>query len=265
MPFCRRGGVTLHYRSTPGADTDAPTLVFANSLGTDLRLWDGVLDRLGRRWPTLTHDKRGHGLSDAPAGAYALDDHVADLEAILDHAGVSQAVIVGLSVGGMIAIRAAARSPERVRALFLCDTGHEIGDARLWDERIAAVTERGMVGMADAILERWFTPGFRASGDPALAGCRNMLLAQPAQGYAGTCAAIRDAHLAGVARSLRLPVRGLVGADDPATPPALMEATIALIPGAGLDVVPSCGHIPPIEQPDALVAHLVAFLEEIGT
>ena len=265
MGYISRDGVALHYRYSPmhRGPGDGPTLVFANSLGTDLRLWDDVALRLEPHATVLRYDKRGHGLSGAPQGDYTIDDHVSDLAALLDALSIERSIVVGLSVGGMIAMALAALRPDLVRALVLCDTGHRIGEESLWNARIAKVTAQGMPGMADAILERWFTPAFFERSPPELGGCRSMLLAQPAAGYAGTCAAIRDADLEAEARAIAVPTLCLGGDADLSTPPELMRDLAALIPDARFEVIQDCGHIPPVEQPDALLAHLEEFLDAI--
>ena len=118
-------GRHIHYRREGNAA--APLVVFANSLGTDLRIWDAVLDRLGDSVQSICYDKRGHGLSDAPPAPYTLDNHIDDLAGLLDHLRVQRAILCGVSVGGMIALGLAARRPVITRGLILCDTAHKIG------------------------------------------------------------------------------------------------------------------------------------------
>ena len=95
MSFVRINGTLLHYRLV-GPD-GAPALAFVNSLGTDARIWDDVIGALSAHYRCLSYDKRGHGLSDAPAGDYSLDDHLDDLEGLLDHVGIDRTVMVGVS------------------------------------------------------------------------------------------------------------------------------------------------------------------------
>ena len=125
MHFARINNLVIHYSDL--GPHEAPAIVFSNSLGTDFRIWDDVVDRLGPRFRVVHYDKRGHGLSDAPPAPYKLEDHVSDMADLMDHLNVPKAVIVGLSVGGMIAQGLAIERPDLVRALVLCDTGHKIG------------------------------------------------------------------------------------------------------------------------------------------
>lgn len=261
MQAMKVGGVTLHYRDE-GAQK-APALVFSNSLGTDFRIWDKVLELLPEGLRTVCYDKRGHGLSDLPGGEWGMGDHVADLAGLLDGLGVKGGVVCGLSVGGMIAQGLAAERPDLVRGLILCDTGAKIGNPEMWDQRINAVEDIGLEGMADAVMERWFTPAFRAN-DPAYPLWRNMLVRTTPGGYAGTCAAIRDTDLMESTSRLRLPCLGICGDQDGATPPDLVRETTALIAGSRFEIVRGAGHIPCVEQPEATAKLIAGFLAELG-
>lgn len=257
MDAARIDGVTLHYEST--GPESAQALVFSNSLGTDLRIWDAVLPLLPEGLRVVRYDKRGHGLSDLPEQPWGMGDHVADLAGLLDHLGVSGAVVCGLSVGGMIAQGLAAERPDLVRSLILCDTGAKIGTPDLWDDRIEMTMTQGLGAMVDAVMERWFTPAFRDS-DPTMALWRNMLTRTTAEGYAGTCRAIRDTDLLESTARLRLPCMGLSGDQDLATPPDLVRETAGLVPGSSFHLIPRAGHIPCVEQPRATADRINGFL-----
>ncbi len=253
-------GRHIHYQRRGPAG--APLVVFANSLGTDLRIWNGVLDRLGDRIQSICYDKRGHGLSDAPPAPYTLDDHIDDLAGLTGHLQVEQAIFCGVSVGGMIALGLAARRPSMVRGLILCDTAHKIGSDELWNQRIHQIRQYGIEGIADAILERWFSESFHRAAPQAVAGWRNMLVRTPVEGYIGTCAALRDADLTATAKSVKVPVRCLCGSEDGATPPELVQSMSALIAGARFQLVYGAGHLPCIEAPDLLASTISRFIEE---
>ena len=240
-----------------------PTVVFANSLGTDFRIWDGVVDRLPDGWRRIRYDKRGHGLSDCPPPPYTIGDHVGDLLSILDGLAVDRAVVVGLSVGGLIALGLAGSAPDRVRGLVLADTAAKIGSSELWDQRIAAIQVGGIAAVADGVLERWFPPPFWTQRPADLALWRNMLTRSPADGYIGTAAAIRDADFTVEARAIAVPTVCIVGSEDGSTPPDVVRATADLIPGARFHVIDGSGHVPCIDQPDRFAGILVPFLEEV--
>lgn len=259
MAFARVNGVVLHHQVDGRADR--PVLVFANSLGSDFRIWDAVVAKLGERYRFVRYDKRGHGLSEATPAPYALTDHVNDLAALLDHLGVSKAAVVGLSVGGMIAQGIAALRPDLVAALMLVGTGHKIGTAEFWKARIDAVRTNGISGIADLVLQRWFTPGYRTPENPDFVGYTNMLVRTPLDGYVGTCMALRDADLTESTRALKVPTLCMVGDQDGSTPPDLVRSLAALIKGAEFRIIPDAGHIPCAEQPDAVAELIGTFLK----
>lgn len=261
MQFVQVNGVSLHHQII-GGPGNKPVIVFINSLGTDFRIWRDVIVRLAGSYPLLTYDKRGHGLSDVGEAPYSIEDHVDDLIGLLEHLKVSDAVVCGLSVGGLIAQGLYARRPDLVKALILCDTAHKIGTADMWAARIAAIEQSGLDGIVDGVMERWFTPTFRES-DPSFPGYRNMMLRQTVEGYIGTCAAIRDSDYTAAAGEIAVPTLCVVGDQDGATPPELVLSLAKLIPRARYEVIKDAGHIPCVEQPDMLTTIIEAFLAPV--
>lgn len=262
MQFIDISGVTLHYQLI-GGPADKPVIVFANSLGTDFRIWRDVIVRLAGDFPIVTYDKRGHGLSDVGKTPYSMDDHVGDLEGLLDHLKVKNAIVCGLSVGGLIAQGLYVRRPDLVRGLILCDTAHKIGTTESWNARIATVEKDGIASIADGVLKLWFTPEFHARRGADLAGYRNMLARQPVEGYAGTCAALRDADYTEAAKAIAVPTLCVVGDQDGSTPPALVRSMADLIPGSRFKIIDGAGHIPCVEQPEALVELIRRFIARL--
>ena len=258
MQFARLNDVTLHYQLIGSAQSRS-LLVFVNSLGTDLRIWRDVVIRLAGDVAILLYDTRGHGLSETGATPYSIGLLAADLAALLDHVGAKRATICGVSVGGLIAQQLAVDRPDLVEALILCDTLAKIGDGAMWDARIAAIRHGGIASISTAILERWFTPGFRDPGNPDFAGYRTMLERQPVEGYVATCAALREADLRTAAARIAVPTICIVGDQDGSTPPRAVADFAKSIPRARFEVIKQCGHLPSIEQPEALTAIIRAF------
>ncbi|RUM98213.1 3-oxoadipate enol-lactonase [Pseudaminobacter arsenicus] len=264
MQFVDIGGVTLHFAHRPAAGSGRH-LVFINSLGTDFRIWNEVADALAGNISTLTYDKRGHGLSDIGSAPYSMEDHVDDLIGLVDRLGIRQIVLCGLSVGGLVALGFYKRRPEMVDGILLCDTAHKIGTVDGWNARIATVEKSGIDTIADGIMKVWFTPSFHTERKAELAAYRNMLVRQAVAGYAGTCAALRDADYTEVARNISVPTLCLAGDQDGSTPPELVRATADLIPGARFEIIEYAGHIPCVEQPAALTGRIRKFLSELSS
>ncbi|WP_295314777.1 3-oxoadipate enol-lactonase [Roseobacter sp.] len=260
MQIADFGDIRLHYRTDGPAD--GPPVVFANSLGTDMRLWDPVLPLLPAGLRVIRYDKRGHGLSGCPAAPYSMGALVTDAEKLLDHLGVKDCIFVGLSIGGMIAQGLAVKRLDLVRGVVLSNTGARIGTQALWDDRIAAVRAGGIESLADAVMERWFSKAFRAT--PELELWRNMLTRQEAAGYAGCSAAISGTDFYTTTASLRLPALGIAGDEDGSTPPDLVRETIGLIPGSKFHLIRKAGHLPCVEQPEEYARVLTGFLRDTG-
>lgn len=255
MAFASIDGIVIHHETR--GRRGAPRVAFSNSLGTDFRIWNEVVAQLGDHFEILLYDKRGHGLSDAPPAPYTIADHAADLLGLLDHLGWERTSIVGLSVGGLIGQEIAVRHPARLDRLVLCDTGAKIGSDELWNGRIRGVERDGLGSIADGIITRWFTPAYAREHPAERAGWLNMLRQTSVAGYAGTCAALRDADLTGEIGRIAAPTLALVGDADLSTPSDLVRATAGAIPGARFEIVPRSGHLPCIEQPDE-TARLIA-------
>lgn len=262
MLFADIRGLVVHYRwSDRGAGK--PVLVFSNSVGTDLRIWDAVSEALGDSVSILAYDKRGHGLTGLGAPPYGIADHVADLAGLLDHLQIGKAIICGLSVGGLIAQGLALAHPELVRGLILCCTAAKIGTMDLWSERIRVVEEGGLAAIADGTMTRWFTPHFRAPDNPLLAGARTMFLRQDVRGYLGTCAALRDADFNAKLGAIRVPALCVAGDSDASTPPDLVKALALGITGSDFTVIDHCGHLPCLEQPGKLAGLIRSFIGKV--
>ena len=174
MPFVQLNNI-VHRYVDDGAK-EKPAIVFANSLGSDLRIWDDVAARLAADFRVIRYDKRGHGLTDAVPPPYSAKDLADDVAGLLDALEISQAVICGVSVGGIIAQALALNYPQRARALVLCDTGARIGSVESWQQRIDMVQTGGLKPLESAMMERWFSVRFRAQRAADIRGYSNMLL-----------------------------------------------------------------------------------------
>ncbi|MDI3337912.1 3-oxoadipate enol-lactonase [Defluviimonas aestuarii] len=254
------GDINLHWRED-GDPSGAP-VVFANSLGTDFRMWDRLVPLLPQGLRLIRYDKRGHGLSSCPQGPYAMGALVRDAERLCDALNVKDCVFVGLSVGGLIAQGLAVKRLDIVRAMVLSNTAAKIGTAQMWTDRTAAIREGGLESIADAMMERWFSKPFRQTEE--MQGWRAMLTRQPVEGYCGVAAAIAGTDFITPTSGLTLPTLVIAGSEDGATPPDLVRETSDLIRGARFNLIRGAGHLPPVEKPEEYARVLTEFLTSIG-
>ncbi len=260
MPHCLLSDIRLHYRDE-GDPAGAP-VVFLHALGTDLSIWDPVLPLLSAGLRLIRMDLRGHGGTDVPDPPYAMGALVRDAERLMDRLGARDAVVVGLSVGGMVAQALAVKRLDLVRGLVLSNTAVRIGTPVVWDARIEAVRAGGLAAIADATMERWFSRAFRAS--PDLAPWREVFERQSPQGWIGVASAVSGTDLYTPTATLTLPTLAIAGSEDGSTPPDLVRETADLIAGSRFHLIRGAGHLPMAERAEEYATALSGFLVSIG-
>jgi 3-oxoadipate enol-lactonase/4-carboxymuconolactone decarboxylase len=259
MPFALSHGARIYWRADGAADK--PVLVLLTSIGTDLSLYDPVVPLLTPDFRVLRIDTRGHGASDAPAGDYTLDLLADDVLAVMDAANAPKAAICGTSLGGMIAMALAPKAPERILGLVLACTSPAM-DPAVWDQRLALIRDQGLSAIVEAVLDRFFSLGFRAQHPEGVETVRAGLLAQNPDGYRGCGAAIRDMALLDRLPAITAPTLVLTGAQDVATPfEGHAERIVAAVPGAR-HVQIGGAHLLSLEAPSAFAGAVRSFLAE---
>lgn len=261
MTFLTVGALTFHLQLS--GDPALVPLVLLNPVGSDLRVWDALVERLPPGLRVIRYDLRGQGLSDAPEGAYRLTDHVTDLKGLLDTLGLARISLAGCSLGGLVAQAFALTFPEQVERLVLLDTLPRIGSPEGWTERIEQVRARGLRALAPELIRRWFAPGYFEAQPDAARGYTNLLAGTPLSGYLGSCAALRDADLTPDIPSLKPPTLVLCGDQDLSTPPEACRAFAEQI-GARFALIPGSAHLPMVEQPARVAELFRAFFQGPG-
>ena len=247
MPFANLGGLAVSYR-TDGPE-GSPSLVLLNSLGTDYRIWDGLVLALGDRYRILRYDERGQGLTDSPRGPYSIADHSGDLLALLDFLDWGATILCGLSIGGMIAMDAFIKRPDAIRGLALADTSDSIGPRSFWDARMLQVRQHGIEPITESVMARWFGASFRRQRRIEVRGWANLLARAPAEGYLGSCAALRDADLSASLGRIESPAVCICGSEDLSTPPSEVQSLASRLPNADYVEMEGVGHLAPVERP----------------
>jgi 3-oxoadipate enol-lactonase len=253
-------GININYELT--GPRGAPVVMLSHSLACSLVMWQPQMAVLEAAFRVLRFDTRGHGDSEAPPGAYSLEQLAADAVGLLDALKIETVHFVGLSMGGMIGQCLALDYSDRLKSLALCDTAAIMPAETqpIWQQRIDAAGETGMAGQVDETLERWFRPEFLQLNPPEVDMIRRQILATPPAGYIGCCEAIRRLNYLERLAAIGLPTLIMVGEEDPGTPVAASEAMHACISGSKLVILPEARHLSNIEQAEAFNAALLDFL-----
>jgi len=246
----------------------APWLVLSNSLGSTSDMWSPQMPELRSRFRVIRYEHRGHGSTPAPPGPYRIGDLGSDLLGILDAAGAERAHVVGLSLGGAVAMWLAATHPERVDRMVLAATKANWSPAGPWLDRADLVRREGTAILADALMQRWFTAPF-VTGRPDLSVALNEMLASATpEGYAACCEALAEADLRSLLPWIQAPTLVICGDADPVV--SLRDAVELCdsIPGSCMQSLSPASHLLNMEQPDrfacAVVDHLCASAAERG-
>lgn len=258
MPVAKLPDVQLYYEWS--GPEHLPVLVFSNSLGTNLRMWDPQVEGFTKHFRLLRYDTRGHGQSGVPPGTYTIEELSRDVVRLLDVLQLDRVYFCGLSMGGMTGIFLGANAPNRFHKLVLCNSAAKIGTAEAWNARIQAVRNGGMKAVASAVIERWLTPVFRSSHPAEAQLALAMLEAANPQGYMACCAAVRDMDQRQILDKICVPCLALTGTYDPVTPPADAQFLKESIPGAKYAEV-AAAHLSNIEARDDFNRHVLQFLQ----
>jgi 3-oxoadipate enol-lactonase len=253
-------GIDINYELT--GPKGAPVVMLSHSLACSLVMWQPQMAVLEAAFRVLRFDTRGHGDSEAPPGAYSLEQLAADAVGLLDALKIETMHFVGLSMGGMIGQCLALDYSDRLKSLALCDTAAIMPAETqpIWQQRIDAAGETGMAGQVDETLERWFRPEFLQLNPPEVDMIRRQILATSPAGYIGCCEAIRRLNYLERLAAIGLPTLIMVGEEDPGTPVAASEAMHACISGSKLVILPEARHLSNIEQAEAFNTALMDFL-----
>jgi 3-oxoadipate enol-lactonase len=239
--------VALHH-TTDGPAAASP-VVLGGSLGSSLEMWRPQVTALAASHRVVRYDHRGHGGSPVPRGPYALDDLGGDVLRLLDDLGLSTVDYAGLSLGGMVGMWLAAHAPDRVHRLALLCTAAYLPPEVGYRQRAALVRAGGMADVLEPVLGRWFTSAFPPEDREPY---RAMLVATPAEGYAGCCEAIAGMDLRPVLSKITAPTLVVAGADDPAIPPRYAEQIAEAVAGSRLVVLDHAAHLASVERADAV-------------
>jgi 3-oxoadipate enol-lactonase len=237
---------------------DAPVLVFSNSLGTTLEMWDRQLPALGD-FRVLRYDSRGHGRSPVPDGPYSMADLGGDVVELLDRLGIERASFCGISLGGMVGVWLGVHAPERIDRLALCCTAaHNVRPPEDWKALASTVREQGVGAVADATIDRWFTREFQRTDTAA--AIRQSLSETSPEGYASSAEAIAGHDERGRLGDVTAPTLVVTAPEDPSISPEEGRLIAEGVPGARLEELPRGQHLCNVEDPESFNRTLLSHL-----
>jgi 3-oxoadipate enol-lactonase len=265
--FTTSDNCAFAYTLQPAPQFGAQRLALIHSLALDRSIWNGVAERLDGQAEILTYDCRGHGQSDRTSESFTTELFAGDLAELLDHLGWPTAVVAGCSMGGCVAQAFAGMNPSRVNALGLIDTTAWYGEdaPKKWRERAAAARSKGLAGMVEFQVTRWFSDRFRTAHPELVKQMTEVFLANDLDCYAATCVMLGDADLRPILPSLRMPVAVIVGEEDYATPVAMAQQLHEAIRGSTLTILPGGRHLTPVECPDQIAAQLLELMARVNS
>lgn len=257
MPFAQLQDVRIHYDLA--GPLGAPALVFSNSLGATLSMWDPQMPVFEKQFRVLRYDTRGHGQSSVTRGPYTIDQLARDVIGLLDELKLDRVSFCGLSMGGQTGMWLALNAPDRFHKLVLCNTAAKIGTPEMWNTRIEGVRKGGMKSISSAVMERWFSADYRTKSPDVVRSTKLMLEGANPHGYVRNCAAIRDFDARESIAAIHVPTLVIAGTHDAATTPADGRYLADRIAGARY-VELNAAHLSNIENRDRFNTELSAFL-----
>jgi 3-oxoadipate enol-lactonase len=255
----------LSFTHHPAPKPGMPRVALIHSLALDRSVWDGVVARLKDEAEILTFDCRGHGRSPRTPGPYTAQMFARDLAELLDHVGWARVVVAGCSMGGNVAQAFAAEFPQRTAALGLIDTTAWYGAdaAAKFKERADAARSKGLRGLIDFQLTRWFSDSFRANHPEVLTRTTDVFAANDVDCYAASCELLGAADTRAQLANFNMPTAIVVGEEDYATPVAMARQLHEAIPHSTLTIIPGARHLTPIEFPERITTELRGLFERI--
>ncbi len=260
----RVNDIDMHY-TISGRD-DAPPVLLHHPLATELSIWDELTAALEPKYRVIRMDARGHGKTDAPKGPYEMGALARDCVGLLDHLKIAKARYLGLSMGGFVGNILGYAHPDRFHSLVLVSTSSDMTAAReVWEGRVKAVAKDGMSkAIVDGSMQRWLSPDALKNKPELVARLSQMVGATPPAGFIGWCEAIMNFNVTARLKEVRLPVRIIAGAIDPATTPAMMQLMHREIPGSEYVEIPGTAHMLQVEEPAKFHAEVLPFMAKHG-
>jgi 3-oxoadipate enol-lactonase len=262
MKMIKTASLETHYSDE--GPSDSPAIIFSNSLGANLSMWQPQADHFNSEFRVIRYDHRGHGRSEVTEGPYSFEQLCNDAVALLDALNIERAHFVGLSMGGMTALGLAIDHPDRLLSICSANCVATIPPEglKVWDERIAAISAGGLEPILEGTLQRWFTEPTISSRPQEMAAVKTMIAATPVDGYLGCCGALKKLNYLDRLGQIELPTLFISGEHDQGAPASAMKDMHRRVAGS-VYVELDAAHVSNLERPTEFNQALGDFLRAI--
>jgi pimeloyl-ACP methyl ester carboxylesterase len=257
--------VTAPIRSAFSVEGSGPPLFLIHGIGASRHSWDGLVERVKSRFRCIRYDLRGHGKSPAPPTPYSLEDLVEDLETLRAELGIERAHFAGHSLGGMIGPAYARRYPERVLSLGLFSTAafRSAEDGAKVRGIVAAMREKGIAPVLQALKERWFTPEFAARCPEVVERRMQQVIDTDPQVFLSVFDVYAETEMSPWLENIAAPCLVLTGENDAGCNPRLNRQIAAALEHSELVILPTLRHAILLEAAGEVARPMLEFLERI--
>lgn len=240
-----------------------PAIVLIHGVGMDLSMWMPVMTQLCPRFDVLAYDMIGHGPGPHRPGPYKLEDYVGQLDGILRDQGVESCVLVGFSMGSLVAELFAILHPKKVDALVVLNGVFDRSPQQREEIMHRVVEAEGassFVGL-EAGVDRWFTPAFRARCPEMVESVRRLMLGNDLRAFAASYRvfATEDIKIAAMADRITCPTLIVTGEDDQRSTPEMAGRLGVRLPHAEVVILPDQRHLTPLEIPELIAQRIEEF------
>ena len=244
---------------------ELPAIIFSNSLGTDLRMWDAQIPALTDKFCVIRYDTRGHGQSSPAEGPYSFNMLENDVITILDDLNISKAHFIGLSIGGMTSLGLALKHQNRFNKIICCAARADNPPPFIesWDQRIAVIEAKGTAGVVEGSLEKWYSDSFRdhASNAEIINLSKEMIKNTSSNGYIGCAHALKTLNYLKDLSTVNKEMLFIAGENDMGAPAMAMEEMSHLTPKSKYVCIPGAAHVLNIESPELVNETILNFLD----
>ena len=240
-------------------------ITFIHGLGDNLNIWVNQVPIFSQDYRVLTYDVRGFGRSDKPPGSYTVEAFAQELCSLLTKLGIERSIIVGFSMGGVIAMRFALDSPGMTAALVIASSSSEINQNAVnrflgWVEK---ANNQGFAGLVDAYLEGRFHPDFVRDNPEFIAGWKEEWTGNDLHGWTQAALAMTRYNYTAELGNIRCPTLVVVGDKDVSVGVGGSVIMHRHIQGSQLEIIPNIGHGIAREKPEVFNRVLREFLDSL--